>query len=169
VIEVMVAEHQVLDLHRIQIELRDGWDDDVARVLLAVHRIEQDVSVVRRDQPRADARVADPVEVVEQTLTADHRWRVWCRKRLKTRFAVGNANRRPLLIRRATAGGAEDPEVELQIRIVSGERSRLLDVRLSALGHGRPLLGGRIVTVAATTASTASGLLSCGSLSKHQS
>ena len=93
VIEMVVAEDQVLDLHGIEIQLLDRGDDDVARVFLAVHRVEQDVAVVRRDQPRADAGVADPVEVVEQALPADDLGRT--RRRDRAADAARCPARRP--------------------------------------------------------------------------
>ena len=117
VIEVVVAEDQVLDLHRVELQLLHRGDDDVARVILAVHRVEHDVAVVRRDQPGADAGVADPVEVVEQPLPADDQppgsapgrvaaWaRCWARRPSRGR---GSARRRTPCRRSRSRTAARD-------------------------------------------------------------
>ena len=121
VIEMVVAEDQVLDLLRVELQLLHRRDDDVLRVILAVHRVEQDVAVVRRDQPRADAGIADPVEVVEQPLAAEDLRRARRRERRELRLAVGHADGRAVGILRAARRLAEDPEVEHEIGIVAGD------------------------------------------------
>ncbi len=101
VIEVVVPEHQVLDLHRVELQLLHLGQDDVARVFLAVHGVEHDVSVVRRDQPRTDPGVADPVEVVEEPLPPDDNRRARRRVGLQFGLAVGHADRRAVAVLRA--------------------------------------------------------------------
>ena len=107
VVAVMVAEDQKLDVLRIEARLLHGRDDDVARVGGVVHRVIHDVAVVRRDDPRADARIADPVEVVEHALNAEdlRRARRRIRRQLAARCSARQATRAP--VRWRHAGGLQ--------------------------------------------------------------
>jgi hypothetical protein len=67
-VEVRVAVNRVPDLGRIEPDLAHAGEDDVLGVVLVVHGVEQDVAVVRGDDPRPDAGVAEPPEIVGEPL-----------------------------------------------------------------------------------------------------
>src|SRR5438105_4553463 len=109
-------------------------DDHITRLIPGVQGIEQNVAVVRRNQPCTDAGAPEAPEVVEEALWRQHRG-------LLRHLDEGNpgltvlqpgpiTDRHP----RATAagdvgarGGAVEGEVVLQIRIVARQSLRLRD------------------------------------------
>src|SRR6185295_16907274 len=94
--------------------------------------------------------IPEPVEVVEQALCADDRRRTGSGIWLQMRLAVRHANARAVLVLRSSRCLAENAEVELQVRVVSGKRPRLVDVLLRLRRHCGPLgLGREFGTTAA--------------------
>src|SRR5438093_7926335 len=66
-VEMAVADDDVLDLLRIQTSFLHSWYEDLFAFFRCVQGVNDDDSLARRERPRADSVEADIVEIVKNS------------------------------------------------------------------------------------------------------